>query len=385
MRARGARGPVASAGLVLTLGLFAACNAGENHPASNQSADTPMSSSAGSEEVPEGEDAAELDGIVALWRTSTADYAGEVPGVILLVSQGGQTRELAVGNAQLKPKTPMHVDDRFGVGSITKTMVAAAILQLEEEGALELDDTVEEWLPGMLAFGAKVTIEDLLDHRSGIRDVVDRKDFDAGIDLTDQRLRQLLDHPPTGPPDETTRYTNPGYWLLGKIIEKATGHPLATELHDRVFAPAGMTDAVLATDLNDEAHLVLGYDENDKDITPGDYTGPWAAGGVVATAADIARFFDALVHGDLVSDASFDDMITSRGELPEGWGYGLGVLLPDSRCGALVGHDGDIDGYRTLALHDPSIDRTVVGFTNTTSDAGTEAVIRLTLDALCYH
>lgn len=381
MRARGARGRVASAGLVLTLWLLTACTSGKNDPDSNQSADSLISSSA----VPEVEDAAELDGIIDRWRTHFSTYyVGEVPGVVLLVSQGGQTRRLALGNAQLQPERPMRTDDRFGVGSITKTMVAAVILQLEEEGTLELDDTVEEWLPGMLAFGAKVTIEDLLDHRSGIWDVVEHTDVDVGIDLTDRRLRQLLDHPPTGPPDETTRYTNPGYWLLGKIIEKATGHPLTTELHDRVFAPAGMTDAVLATDLNDEAHLVRGYDENDKDITPGDYTGPWAAGGVVATAADIGRFFDALVHGDLVSDASFDDMITSRGELSEGLGYGLGVALPDGRCGALVGHDGEVDGYRTFAFHDPSIKRTVVGFTNTSSDAGTEAVMSLTLDAHCY-
>lgn len=380
MRARSARGPVAS-GLALTLGLLTACTSGTNDPDSNQSAGSPISSSS----APEVEDVAELDGIIALWRTHFSTYyAGEVPGVILLVSHGGQTRELALGNAQLQPKRSMRTTDRFGVGSITKTMVAAAILQLEEAGTLELDDTVEEWLPGMLAFGAKVTIEDLLDHRSGIWDVVEHTDLDVGIDLTDQRLRQLLDHPPTGPPDETTRYTNPGYWLLGKIIEKATGNPLATELHNRVFAPAGMTDAVLATDLNDEANLVRGYDENDQDITLGDYTGSWAAGGVVATAADIGRFFEALVHGDLVSDANFNDMTTSRGEMPEGWGYGLGVTLPDTRCGALVGHGGSIDGYNTLALYNPSNERTVVGFTNTTSDAGTEAVMSLTLDAHCY-
>ena len=279
----------------------------------------------------------------------------------------------------------MHVDDRFGVGSITKTMVAAAILQLEEEGNLELDDTVEKWLPGMLAFGTKVTVEDLLDHRSGIWDVTEHTSYEAGTDLTDQRLRQLLDHPRTGPPDETTSYTNPGYWLLGKIIERATGHPLDTELHNRVFAPAGMKDTALSVDLNDEARLVRGYDENDHDITLGDYTGVWAAGGVVATAADIARFFDALVNGDLVSGANFNNMITSRGRLPEGWGYGLGVMLPDSRCGALLGHEGFIDGYHTLALHNPSIARTVVGFTNTTSDTGTDALIRLTFDATCYR
>lgn len=367
MRARSARSLAASAGLVLTLGQLTACTSGEDHPVSQQSTDS----------------ASALDGIVAQWRSTAAGYAGELPGAILVASQDGTTRELAVGRSRLSPEEPMQVDDRFGVGSITKTMVATVILQLEEEDVLELDDTVEEWLPGILTFGDKATIEDLLDHRSGIWDVTVHSDFDAGTDLTDERLQRLLAHPPTGPPDKATRYTNPGYWLLGKIIERATGHTLGNELHMRVFAPAGMTDTVLSNDLRQEPRLVRGYDASGDDITSGDYTAPWAAGGVVATAGDIVRFFDALFHEVVVSKDNLEDMTTPRGNLPGGWGYGLGVVLADSRCGGLIGHDGIIDGHHTLAFYNPDNDRTVVAFTNTSSDAGTEALFRLSLDAMC--
>jgi hypothetical protein len=78
-------------------------------------------------------------------------------------------------------------------------------------------------------------------------------------------------------------------------------------------------------------------------------------------------------------------MTTSRGNLPNGPGYGLGVMLLDVDCGVLLGHEGFIDGYHTLAFYNPNFDRTVVGFTNTTSDAGSEALESLTFDALCYQ
>lgn len=378
MRARGARGPVASVVLVLTLGQLAACTSGDDSPEPSRSESSPAWSEATG-------DGAEVDAVLEHWRTIAPHYALQVPGVILLVSQGDQTRALALGNARLSPERPMRTDDRFGIANVTNTMVAVVILQLEAEGALTLSDTVEQWLPGMLTFGADVTIEDLLDHRSGIWDVTARTNYDWGTDLTDRRLQELLDHPPTGPADAVTRYTNPGYWLLGKIVERATGHLLATVLHDRVFAPAGMNDSVLSADLDRESRLVRGYDENGNDITLGDYTGTWATAGVVTTAADIARFFGAL-HGALLSEASGDDMTTARGSLPTGHepGYGLGVMLLGRDGSIPFGHEGVVDGYHTLAFHNPELDRTVVVFTNTSSDAGAEAAVSL-LDAISYE
>lgn len=380
MRVPCVRGGRSGAGLVLALVLLAACTSGaEDSPSPLSDTSDPAADAA--------EEPLVLDRIVESWQSPSADvYLKNLPGAILVASERGETRSLAVGNSRLDPDEPMRVDDRFGAGSVTKPMVAAAILQLEDEGALKLTDTVEEWLPGMLPFGRAVTIEDLLDHRSGIFDVANADpDFPLDIDLTDQRLRRLLDHPPTGPPGKTTRYTNPGYWLLGRIVERATGRQLAHELDMRVFTPAGMTDTVLSADLRGEPRLVRGYDKNGEDITPGDYTGPWAAGGVVTTGGDLVRFLDTLLHKDLVSDANLDEMTTSRGDLAAGAGYGLGVVLADSRCGELIGHDGEIAGYRTFAFYNPANGRTVVAFTNTSTNAADEALAYLTFGGLCYQ
>ena len=374
------RGGRSGASLVLALVLLSACTSGSD--------DSPRPSSDTSDAAADAaEEPLVLDRIVESWQSPSADvYLEDLPGAILVASEKGETRSLAVGSSRLDPDEPMRVDDRFGAGSVTKPMVAAAILQLEDEGALKLTDTVEEWLPGMLPFGKAVTIEDLLDHRSGIFDVVNAEpDVPLGIDLTDQRLRRLLDHPPTGPPDKTTRYTNPGYWLLGKIIERATGHQLARELDTRVFTPAGMTDTVLSADLRGEPRLVRGYNKDGDDITPGDYTGPWAAGSVVTTGGDLVRFLDTLLHKDLVSDANLNEMTTSRGDLAPGAGYGLGVVLAGSPCGELIGHDGEIAGYRTFAFYNPANDRTVVSFTNTSANAADEALSYLTVQGLCYR
>src|SRR6188474_472787 len=125
MRVRGSRGPVASAALVLTLTPLTACTSADSDPDPSGSA----SSTATSETADEG---AQLDTVLEHSREIVPHYALQVPGVIVLVAQGGQSRELSVGNELLRPKTPMPTDGRFGVASVTKMMVATVILQLED-------------------------------------------------------------------------------------------------------------------------------------------------------------------------------------------------------------------------------------------------------------
>src|SRR4051812_44427883 len=99
-----------------------------------------------------------LDGVVA---------AG-VPGAVLLVRDGDQTIRLTSGHGALRPKTPMRAGDRFRVGSITKTFVAAVVLQLVAERRVTLEDTVEHWLPGLVPDGERITVRELLGHTSGL-------------------------------------------------------------------------------------------------------------------------------------------------------------------------------------------------------------------------
>jgi D-alanyl-D-alanine carboxypeptidase len=267
-------------------------------------------------------------------------------------------------------------------------MVATVVLQLVQEGKLHLDDTVEHLLPGMLPFGAQVTVEDLLDHRSGIVDVpnVHPRAYPLSADPTDAELRRILDHPPVDRPGTVSRYTNPGFWLLGKIVERITTHPLAAELRRRVLTPAGMSATDLANDLDVEPHLAHAYDEKGRDITPGDFSGPWAAGGVVSTVADVARFFDRLFGGRLLPAAVVTDMTTSRGlfDGSPNVGYGLGVTVLDAECGRVLGHFGDLPGFHTIAFRNPAKDRTVVEFVNSDGDTASLAGQAIAFEAICH-
>jgi D-alanyl-D-alanine carboxypeptidase len=145
-----------------------------------------------------------------------------------------------------------------------------------------------------------------------------------------------------------------------------------------------MTTATLATDLREERHLARGYDEHDRDITPGDFSGPWAAGAVVASAADIAAFFRALHSGQLLPDAAVTDMTTSRGMLPEGFDYGLGTFIVTSGCGEVTGHFGEVDGFESAALYNPETGRVAVVLVNAMGREGRDATQRLSDVAVCF-
>ena len=145
-----------------------------------------------------------------------------------------------------------------------------------------------------------------------------------------------------------------------------------------------MTSATLAADLDHEPDLARGYNQHDKDVTPGDFTGAWAAGGVVASAADIAAFYRALYTGRLVPRGVVADMGRARGTLPDGARYGLGTFVLDVDCTTATGPFGEIAGFESAAMHDPGTGRTVITLVNASGPLGMDAAQGLTFRALCY-
>src|SRR5438093_623042 len=171
------------------------------------------------------------------------------PGVIVFARNGTRSLRLAAGVADRAHGTPMRIGDRFRVGSVTKTFVAALVLQLAGEGKLSLDDTVEKWVPGLVPGGDRITVRELLNHTSGLFDYLNDGDGtvlqpyvkgDLGHVWTPQAIVGVATkHPPHFPPGGGWSYSNTGYIVLGLIVEAATGDSLAAELKRPLFVWGG--------------------------------------------------------------------------------------------------------------------------------------------------
>ncbi|MFF3013743.1 serine hydrolase domain-containing protein [Streptomyces sp. NPDC057939] len=299
------------------------------------------------------------------------------PGAFLLSRRGSDDRFGAAGVADRHAGTPMAPNLKFRTGSVTKTFTATVVLQLVAEHRLRLDDTVQSLLPDQVRTdnalsGTPITVRQLLNHTSGLHDYIDGllphfrrldqywpRDQLIGIGLAEPRYF------PT--PGTRFRYSNTNYLLLDLIVERITDRDLRTNLERRVLAPLGLRDTSypLARNVIDGAH-VRGYADvssllpNAPDATRFDVTAfspseAGASGALVTTAADISRFYRALLQGRLLPPdllhAMLTDTVPTTGAAPPAVAYGLGIHVYATACGPAYGHGGSALGYLTFALN----------------------------------
>ncbi|HEY6891345.1 MAG TPA: serine hydrolase domain-containing protein [Solirubrobacter sp.] len=286
------------------------------------------------------------------------------PGAVLSVRHGDHTQQLASGLADRDAGTKMRPSHRVRIASLTKTYTATVVLQLVGEHRLALSDSVEQRLPGLVPNGAGITVRQLLHHTSGIADF----ELDPAVlepylagDL-DHRwaprdlVKIAVSHPPLFTPGTRYAYSNTNYVLLGLIAEAVTGHPLEQELRARIFTPLRLRATSFPDAAAMPAPFAHGYRVFDQPPAT-DITGlnpyPWAAGAMVATAHDAARFYEALLGGRLLDRRLLREMKTTV-ENPggdfKGQRYGLGLESFPTHCGVAWGHNGDIPGFLTYAF-----------------------------------
>ena len=317
------------------------------------------------------------------------------PGVLVVVREDGNVRSEARGFADRSLSSRMRADERFRIGSITKTFVATLVLRLAEDGALGLDDTVERWLPGLVPGGQAITVRHLLAHTAGLFDYVedDRIFSDRERRWSPRELVSLATaHLPEGsPPGQTYAYSSTNYIVLGLIAEEAGGAPLGRQLRERLFEPLGLRHTSFVPGGIRGRH-VHGYRPPSHQ---GIVTGPpvdisdepawwaWAAGGIVSTAADLQRFFAALLRGRVLGPTLLREMETLR---PAGrFEYGLGIFTFPTPCGPAWGHTGNAQGTITVAWNTRDASRQLVLVVNTypLSAELEKAVLRVRDAAFC--
>ncbi|MBL9102449.1 MAG: beta-lactamase family protein [Myxococcales bacterium] len=246
------------------------------------------------------------------------------------------------------------IDDntRFKIGSLTQQFIAVAVLQLRDEGKLDLDDPVARHLSEFT--DKRVTVRHLLSHTSGVRSYTDslpllelepHKTYPQG-----RILESFKDEPLEFPPGTDFDLSNSGYYLLGMLVERVGKHKLADELQRRIFRPAGMTHTSLGDERRPDpaAPMTTGHEFSEEEVlvpVPGyDLASVYGgAAGIVSTPADLVRWDAALASpGALLSQASFDEMTTPVRE-----DYGLGWIVDHTRGQKFIGHPGGVEGFNS--------------------------------------
>jgi CubicO group peptidase (beta-lactamase class C family) len=296
-----------------------------------------------------------------------SDIAHGNPGAVALVARGDQVLfRSAAGVANLELDVPLSAEQRFHIGSITKTLTAATVLKLAAAHKLSLDGPLSRYLPDF-PNGSHITLAQLLDHTAGIGD-----DWEANpAEALDTRtlVKRIADKAPDFAPGTAWRYSNSGYMLLGAVIERVTGQPWDRAMHDLVLVPAGMEHTLYAGDEQIVPGQVEGYSVDERGNAThaafASMTGPGAAGALTSTADDLFKFLRAL-HGDLLPPewrrAMTSPKTTSDGQQVP---YGYGVATGTVRGKPVWEHNGGIPGFATQYTYFPEQDVTVVVLANT--------------------
>lgn len=297
---------------------------------------------------------------------------GEVPGILAQARDSGGHWFGTAGVADTRTCRVRRHEDRFRIGSITKTFTATVVLQLVAEGQLALADTVEQWLPGAVTGnghdGNTITVRQLLNHTSGVfSHTHDQPALSRQESYTPEELVEIaMSHPADFPAGTGWAYSNTNYILAGLIVERVTGRRLADEITDRLTRPLDLTGTSLPLGADPalpgphSSHYTKLFsadpDATVYNVTELETSPYWAAGGMISTVSDLNRFFAALLGGHLLRPEQQREMFTmvpTENWLP-GAAYGLGVsrlTLPSGTAlwgmgGALFGSWSYVYGTR---------------------------------------
>jgi CubicO group peptidase (beta-lactamase class C family) len=275
---------------------------------------------------------------------------GNIPGMAIVVIKDGLVLEMkGYGIADRATQNSIGPNTKFGIGSITKPFTAMAIMLLVEEGKVDLDQPIRQYLPDVPTEWAPLTIRQLISHTAGISE-----------DYPSWRVKQSRDLLKLGnpkldfPPGEAWSYSNTGFRLAGLVIEQVSGQSYTDFMRDRIFTPLNMnqTQAKMAPVPN----LATGYrwQRRQYTVVPVKYDRSYASGNIISTAADITKWVQAIDAGKLLKPSSYQQLWTAT-TLKNGrsTGYGLGWSIGSFKGHPYTEHGGNTAGYSAGLLRYP--------------------------------
>ena len=302
-------------------------------------------------------------------------YRADSPGGVVLVARGDEVLYRgARGEADVENNVPLRTDSLFRIGSVTKQFAAAGLLKLVEAGKVKLDDPLTKYVPRFPG-GDQITVLQLLNHTSGVKDYTRIKGYMVGPpiqrDLTTAQLIDVFkDEPATFAPGSKWDYSNSGYVLVGAVIEAASGEPWHAYLERALFRPLGMNNTGYAADPKRVARLVRPYSYDKDKLVPAmtmSMTQPHAAGSLLSTVDDLFKWNRALHGGRVLNSANYAQMITPAGSAKER-GYGFGLNREKLRSHPMLSHGGRISGFVAALNYVPGPDISVVILENDDHD-----------------
>lgn len=315
---------------------------------------------------------------MGLEATLARRFPSDGSGAAVLVARDGKVLfSHGYGYADREKEIPATPETRFRIGSVTKQFTAAAVLHLQQEGKLSINDSLAKYFPGYPG-GDRITLRHLLTHTSGLHNYTAHPDFMARVTkpiAPADLVAWFQDDPPDFPPGDQFSYCNTGYVLLGQIVEKVSGQSLGDYMQKEFFGPLGMHDTGVWLNAMPPDHAAKGYSfvesaSAGNKIQPAtDWDMSWAggAGELYSTVGDLWKWTEGLHGGIVLAPEGLRDMVTPV-SVPKKdtlmLRYGMGLYR--SVIGGLpaIGHNGGLNGFLSEVMWFPDQKVTVVALTN---------------------
>ncbi|MCB0552958.1 MAG: beta-lactamase family protein [Phaeodactylibacter sp.] len=305
-----------------------------------------------------------------------------------IITPDGQLKTATFGRANAWNAAEADPNYRYRVASVSKLFTSALVMRLVEEGYFKLDDTLYNYLPVNVPFSKEITIRQLLSHTAGVVDHLNHPAFYRGNwkyrTWTEQDINRFAaQRGARFKPGKGYGYSNTGFYLLGELVEAVLKKPLGEAYKEYIFEPLGLKQTIY-DDFSTRKNHIDSLAENARAY---EYhlSAVGAAGSIVSTPSDVARFGHALYSGQLVSEASLQEMEQDIGASVGGDHYGLGMRLWDDHGIQHMGHTGSLMGYRSILMYLPEYQLTIAISANESVRNWNDVVNGLLMEMADYY
>lgn len=294
-------------------------------------------------------------------------------GSIAISKEGEVIYQNSIGFSDLANKVRNTENTKFRIGSISKTFTAAIVMQLVEEGKLQMGTKLSEFFPDV-PNASEITIEDLLRHQSGLFNFTNKEEYLEYMEepkTREELLEIIKENGTVFQPGEKNEYSNTNYVLLSFIAEDVENADFKEILKRRISEPLGLNNTYLGGKIGTQESEALSYTKNGDWVlgTETDMSIPMGAGGIVSTPTDLTKFFTALFNGEVVKPESLEQMKTIKN------GYGIGLFSYPFNEKTFYGHTGGIDGFSSIAVYNPEEDLSVAYIANASEISNNDLII----------